>query len=151
AHARPARLCGHRSGAVNFENHGRSAAQIELAPPRLTWPNARRVRGQNYTFALLETGENRRRCELVATFARDIDRDEMRSARLDTEGARGAESAQRAALPLNAGVYDHPRLFPRQRHGKRGDRLTTGFRNDRGLHRPGVAPAYEPRRRGVGQ
>src|SRR5262249_54707923 len=45
AHARSARRRGHGTGAVDFEEYGRSAAQIELAPPRLARPDTRRVRG----------------------------------------------------------------------------------------------------------
>jgi hypothetical protein len=114
-HARPARARRHGSRAVDFEENGRCATQIEFAPPRLTRPDARRVRGQNCTFALLETGENRCRRQLVAAFACDIDRDQMRAARVDTQGGRGPQGAQTEGLSLEASDFEHRGLVPGQR------------------------------------
>src|SRR5207249_3672230 len=75
----------------------------------------------------------------------------MRTAGVDTQSVRGPQGAQTKGLALEASDFEHRRLVPGQRQDKRGDRLTTGFRNDRGLRRPSVAPAHEPSRRGVGQ
>src|SRR5262249_26288227 len=85
AHARPARPRRDWTGAVDFEEYGRSAAQVELAAPHLPRPDAWRVRGENRALALLETGENRCRRQLIAAFAGDADHDEMRAARVDTQ------------------------------------------------------------------